>query len=123
MSHANFTSPREAARAFTPKLAEFVDTTLYPQIWSDPALSLRDRSLVTVAALIAGGHLDELPAHLRRAVSNALTQEELSAAITHLAFYAGFPAAISASAAAHDTFADQHKSDPDTHHTAKETSA
>ncbi|VVD88511.1 4-carboxymuconolactone decarboxylase [Pandoraea communis] len=123
MSHENFTKPREAARAFTPKLAEFVDTTLYPQIWSDPALSLRDRSLVTVAALITGGYLDELPAHLRRAVNNGVTHEELSAAITHLAFYAGFPAAISASALAQDTLAAQHPSGSDTPHTTQETSA
>jgi hypothetical protein len=70
MSHANFSSPREAARAFTPKLAAFVDDTLYPKIWNDPALALRDRSLITVAALIAEGHLDELPSHLRRALAN-----------------------------------------------------
>ncbi|WP_144109768.1 carboxymuconolactone decarboxylase family protein [Paraburkholderia sp. BCC1886] len=103
MSHPDFSSPREAARAFTPDLAAFVDTTLYSQIWSDPSLSPRERSLVTVAALIAGGHLDELPAHLRRAVSNGVTREQLAAAITHLAFYAGFPAAISASAVAQAT--------------------
>ncbi|MET1533507.1 carboxymuconolactone decarboxylase family protein [Burkholderia sola] len=103
MSHTHFDSPREAARAFTPTLAAFVDDTLYPRIWSDPALAPRDRSLVTVAALIAGGHLDELPAHLRRALANGVTREELSAAITHLAFYAGFPAAISASAVAQAT--------------------
>jgi 4-carboxymuconolactone decarboxylase len=107
MSHADFISPREAARAFTPKLSAFVDETLYPRIWSDPALSPRDRSLVTVAALIAGGHLDELPSHLRRAVDNGVTQEELAAAITHLAFYAGFPAAISASAVAQATLGPQ----------------
>jgi 4-carboxymuconolactone decarboxylase len=104
MSHANFSSPREAARAFTPKLAAFVDVTLYPQIWSDPALAPRERSLITVAALIAGGHLDELPSHLRRALANGVTRDELAAAITHLAFYAGFPAAISASAVAQATF-------------------
>ena len=103
MSQTDFSSPREAARAFTPKLSEFIDDTLYPRFWNDAALSPRDRSLITVAALIAGGHLDELPAHLRRAVANGLTQEALSAAITHLAFYAGFPAAISASAVAQAT--------------------
>ncbi|WP_460043150.1 carboxymuconolactone decarboxylase family protein [Pseudomonas sp. S2_H01] len=103
MSNINFSSPREAARAFTPTLSQFVDTTLYPVIWSDPALSQRDRSLITVAALIAGGHVEELPAHLRRAVTNGVTREELSAAITHLAFYAGFPAAITASAIANAT--------------------
>ena len=61
MSAINFSSPREAARAFTPKLSQFVDSTLYPQVWSDPALSPRDRSLITVAALIAGG--TELTGH------------------------------------------------------------
>lgn len=109
MPHANFNSPREAARAFTPKLAAFVDDTLYPQIWNDAALAPRERSLITVAALIAGGHFDELPAHLRRAVVNGATHDELSALITHLAFYAGFPAAISASAIAQATFSETDK--------------
>jgi 4-carboxymuconolactone decarboxylase len=103
MSNINFSSPREAARAFTPKLSQLVESTLYPLVWSDPALSARDRSLITVAALITGGHAEELPAHLRRAMDNGVTREELSAAITHLAFYAGFPAAITASAIASAT--------------------
>ncbi len=59
--------------------------------------------MITIAALIAGGHADELPAHLRRAISNGVTAPELAEVITHLAFYAGFPAAISASAIAHAT--------------------
>lgn len=104
MSTINFNSPREAARAFTPKLSQFIDTTLYPQVWGDPALSPRDRSLITVAALIAGGHSEELPAHLRRALDNGVLQSEISAAITHLAFYVGFPGAITASAIANATF-------------------
>jgi 4-carboxymuconolactone decarboxylase len=105
MSHPDFQSPREAARAFTPKLSEFVDNVLYPQIWGDADLSPRDRSLVTVAALVALGKTDELPAHLRRAIANGVTSVELSGLITHLAFYAGFPAAISASAVANATLA------------------
>ena len=104
MSTLDFSSPREAARAFTPKLSQFVETTLYPQVWNDPALSPRDRSLITVAALIAGGHTEELPSHLRRAVANGVTHTEIAAAITHLAFYVGFPGAITASALAHATF-------------------
>jgi 4-carboxymuconolactone decarboxylase len=67
-------------------------------------LSKRDRSLVTVAALIAMGRREELPAHLRRAEEHGVTRAELSALITHLAFYAGFPAAITASAIADATF-------------------
>ncbi|WP_322076103.1 carboxymuconolactone decarboxylase family protein [Burkholderia cepacia] len=118
MSHTHFDSPREAARAFTPTLSAFVDDTLYPRIWSDPSLAPRDRSLVTVAALIAGGHLDELPAHLRRALTNGVTRKELSAAITHLAFYAGFPAAISASVVAQATLGAQPRPDDLAGHSA-----
>ena len=103
MSTIDFSSPREAARAFTPELSEFIDHTLYPMIWDDPALAARDRSLITVAALIAAGHTDELPAHLRRAIDNGVTRKELSAAITHLAFYVGLPAAITSSAIAQAT--------------------
>ncbi|SEK10895.1 carboxymuconolactone decarboxylase family protein [Achromobacter sp. NFACC18-2] len=111
MSNIDFSRPREAARAFTPALSAFVDNTLYPDFWNDPALAPRDRSLITVAALIAAGHTDELPAHLRRAVENGLTQAELSAVITHLAFYVGFPAAITASAIAQATLAESHHND------------
>jgi len=103
MSHIDFTSPREAARAFTPKLTALVEAPLYADVWADPALSRRDRSLITVAALIVGGHANELPAHLKRATENGVTPPELSALITHLAFYAGFPAAITASAIARAT--------------------
>ncbi len=103
MSGPSFASPREAARAFTPRLSEFVETPLFDTVWADPALSKRDRSLVTVAALIALDRPNELAAHLRRAVDNGLSKAELSAAITHLAFYAGFPAAIDASAIASET--------------------
>jgi len=99
----DFSSPREAARPFTPQIAQFIEETLFPQVWGDATLSPRERSLITVAALIAGHHANELPAHLRRAVQNGLSKAELSAAITHLAFYAGVPAAVSASAIANAT--------------------
>jgi 4-carboxymuconolactone decarboxylase len=96
-------SPREAARAFTPKLSQLTESPLYDIVWEDKDLSKRDRSLATVAALVALGNSDELPSHLHRAISNGVTRSELSALITHLAFYAGFPAAISASAIAAET--------------------
>ncbi|WP_313331204.1 carboxymuconolactone decarboxylase family protein [Sphingobium yanoikuyae] len=105
MSQIDFTSPREAARAFTPQLTAFVEEPLYSQVWNDPALSKRDRSLITVAALITLHASQELPAHLRRARDNGVTDAELSALITHLSFYAGFPAAITASAIAAATLA------------------
>jgi 4-carboxymuconolactone decarboxylase len=93
-------SPREMARAFTPKLTQLVENPLYSDVWSDPSLSARDRSIATVAAVIALYRPEELPAQLRRAIDNGVTRDELSALITHIAFYAGFPAAISASAIA-----------------------
>jgi 4-carboxymuconolactone decarboxylase len=104
MHPIDFSSPRAAARHFTPKLADFVEEPLYSAVWSDPDLSPRDRSLVTIACLIALNHADELPAHLRRGIANGLTKTGLAAAITHLAFYAGFPAAITASAHASAAF-------------------
>jgi alkylhydroperoxidase/carboxymuconolactone decarboxylase family protein YurZ len=63
-------SPREMARAFTPQLAKLVENPLYSDVWADPALSPRDRSIATVAALIALFRPEELPAHLRRARDN-----------------------------------------------------
>jgi 4-carboxymuconolactone decarboxylase len=103
MNEEDKASPREAARAFTPELTALVESPLYSDVWKDERLSPRDRSLITVAALVAMPRLDELPAHLHRAVEHGVTHVELSALITHLAFYAGFPAAISASATARDT--------------------
>jgi 4-carboxymuconolactone decarboxylase len=110
MKTIDFSSPRDAARAFTPELAELVDHPLYSDVWGDPALGPRERSLITVAALVALGHADELPSHLKRAMQNGVTRSELAAAITHLAFYAGFPAAISASACASAVLADPSRS-------------
>ena len=93
----------EDVRTVAPALEAYTQERLYGDVWKRPDLTPRDRSLITVAALIAGGHSEELPAHLHRAVSNGVTLNEISAAITHLAFYAGFPAAITASAIANAT--------------------
>ncbi len=94
------------AASFTPRLRELVDNPLYSDVWTDSALSPRDRSIATVAALVALYRPDELPAHLRLARHNGVTRDELAALITHLSFYAGFPAAISASAIAARTWSD-----------------
>jgi 4-carboxymuconolactone decarboxylase len=91
MEPLDFTSPREAARPFTPKLSALSESPLYDKVWEDSDLSKRDRSLITVAALVCLGRMDEFPAHLHRAIGNGVTETELAAAITHLAFYAGFP--------------------------------
>ncbi|WP_329103022.1 carboxymuconolactone decarboxylase family protein [Micromonospora sp. NBC_01699] len=90
----------DLSHAFTPRLAALVDNPLYSDVWTDPALSPRDRSLATVAVLAALYRPDELPEHLRRAIDNGVTRDEIAALLTHVAFYAGFPAAISAAAIA-----------------------
>lgn len=80
----------------TPKLAELTDTVLFGDVWERPGLSKRDRSLATVAALIALNRPDQLRSHLRIALINGVKKEELVEVITHLAFYSGWPNAISA---------------------------
>lgn len=89
---------------FAPKLAELTDNVLYGDIWERPELSKRDRSLVTVAALIALNRPDQLRSHLVKARENGLTQAELIETITHLAFYSGWPNAVSAIAVAREVF-------------------
>jgi 4-carboxymuconolactone decarboxylase len=92
----------EAADRFTPELMELVGDPLYSTVWADERLSPRDRSIATLAALTVLYRPDELPAHLRLGIANGLTVQEISALITHIAFYGGFPAAISASRIAAD---------------------
>jgi 4-carboxymuconolactone decarboxylase len=89
---------------FAPKLAELTDNVLYGDVWERPELSKRDRSLVTVAALIALNRPDQLRSQLRIARENGVTQQELIETITHLAFYAGWPNAVSAIAVAREVF-------------------
>jgi 4-carboxymuconolactone decarboxylase len=89
---------------FAPKLAELTDTVLYGDVWERPELSKRDRSLATVAALIALNRPDQLRSHLRIARQNGVTQEELIETITHLAFYAGWPNAVTAIGVAREVF-------------------
>lgn len=78
------------------KLAQLTDDIVFGDIWERPELSKRDRSLITVAALLALYRHEQLPGHLERALVNGVTREELIETITHLAFYAGWPAAHSA---------------------------
>jgi 4-carboxymuconolactone decarboxylase len=99
--------PRPSQRAigdFSPKLAEITDNVLYGDVWERPQLSKRDRSLVTVAALIAMNRPDQLRSHLTRARENGVTLEELIETITHMAFYAGWPNAITAMTVAREVF-------------------
>ena len=89
---------------FAPKLVSLTTDVLFADIWERAELAPRDRSLITVAALIATGSTEQLPGHLARAQANGLTRTELKEVITHLAFYAGWPKAMSAMAVAKREF-------------------
>src|SRR5512140_1625563 len=99
--------PRPSQRAigdFAPKLADLTDNVLYGDVWERPELSKRDRSLVTVAALIAMDRPEQLRSHLVKARENGVKQEEVVETITHLAFYAGWPNAVTAITVAKEVF-------------------
>jgi 4-carboxymuconolactone decarboxylase len=98
-----FGGGRRAIGDIAPKLAALTDDVLFDDVWNRPELSARDRSLITVTALIAGGHPEQLY-HLGRALENGVTRTELVEAITHLAFYSGWPAAMSAATTAREVF-------------------
>jgi 4-carboxymuconolactone decarboxylase len=87
-----------------PKLAELTDDVLFADVWERPGLDKRDRSLVTCAALIALGRTEQMTFHFPRALANGVTEDELVELVTHLAFYAGWPAAMSAVTKLRDTF-------------------
>src|SRR6266566_3731510 len=89
---------------FVPKLMELNEKVLFGDIWERPGLSPRDRSLITVATLVALYRTNELPFHLKKALDNGITKDELAELITHLAFYAGWPTASSAVAIARRVF-------------------
>jgi 4-carboxymuconolactone decarboxylase len=87
---------------FAPALIAFTDDVLFGQVWEREVLSPKERSLITVASLVTSGNVDQLVYHLRRARDNGATDDELVEAITHLAFYAGWPKAMAAMAVAKD---------------------
>lgn len=99
------TSPaRERIRGTVPKLAEISDTLIYGEVWERPQLSKRDRSLITVGALMAMGREAQLEGHIARALQNGVTKDEISEVITHLAFYSGWPTAMTAALVAKGVF-------------------
>lgn len=87
---------RTALGQFAPKLVELTEDVLFGDVWERPGLSKRDRSLITCAALVALGKTEQMDFHFPAAIKNGVTQEELVEMITHLAFYAGWPNAMSA---------------------------
>jgi 4-carboxymuconolactone decarboxylase len=91
---------------FAPGIVHFTDDVLFGEVWTRPQLAARDRSLITVASLLTGGNVEQLTFHLAYAKDNGVTEEELIELITHLAFYAGWPKAMSAMAVAKQVFAE-----------------
>jgi 4-carboxymuconolactone decarboxylase len=83
------TSPRTIAQEVAPKMAELSANVLFGDVWERPQLSKRDRSLITVAALVALYRTDQLRGHIGRALDNGVTKEEIGEVITHMAFYSG----------------------------------
>ena len=100
------TAAQKLVGDIAPKLAELTDDVLFGDVWARPELARRDRSLITVAALVTNGSTEQLVGHLRIAKVNGLTEPELVEAIVHLAFYAGWPRAMSAVAVAKRVFAE-----------------
>jgi 4-carboxymuconolactone decarboxylase len=104
-----------------PRLTEITDRVLFDDVWQRPGLSPRDRSLITVATLIAGYRQNELPFHLKKALENGVTREEIIEMITHLAFYSGWPTASTALTIARQVFGEtaQNQTTPKEHENAE----
>ena len=97
-------SPRNAMQEVAPRLAELSADVLFGDVWERPGLSKRDRSLITVAALTALYRTDQLRGHIRRALDNGVTKDEIGEVITHMAFYGGWPTAANAAQVAKAVF-------------------
>jgi len=95
---------QELVGEIAPKLASLTDEVLFGDVWERPGLRKRDRSLITVATLVALNRTEQLRFHLQRAVENGVTKDELVELITHLAFYSGWPTAMSAMLIAKEVF-------------------
>jgi 4-carboxymuconolactone decarboxylase len=95
---------QELLGEIAPKLLELTEKVLFGDVWERPGLSKRDRSLITVAALIAMNRTQQLPFHMERALRNGVTRDELVEVITHMAFYSGWPTAVSAATIAKEVF-------------------
>ncbi|MBV9118355.1 MAG: carboxymuconolactone decarboxylase family protein [Acetobacteraceae bacterium] len=98
---------RDRVRETVPKLIDVTEKTLFGDIWERKELSKRDRSLITCAVLVATYRPEQLKGHLSRALFNGVTKEELSELITHVAFYGGWPAAMTAANVAREVFAEE----------------
>ncbi len=106
MAHtsSSVATAREKARKVAPKLIDLTENVLFGDVWERPGLSKRDRSLITVASLMSTYRPEQLRVHLQRALDNGVTKEEIGELITHLAFYSGWPTAMTAATIANDVF-------------------
>jgi 4-carboxymuconolactone decarboxylase len=95
---------RDAVRAVVPKMIDLTEKVLFGDVWERPGLAKRDRSLIVCATLIATYRPEQLKGHLQRALDNGVTKEEISEMITHLAFYSGWPASMTAANVAREVF-------------------
>lgn len=95
---------QETMGDLAPKLVELTDKVLFGDIWERKELSKRDRSLITVAALVALNRTEQLRFHLKKALENGVKKQELIEEITHLAFYSGWPTAMNAMMIAKEVF-------------------
>jgi 4-carboxymuconolactone decarboxylase len=100
------TARRNPYSDIAPALGDYTDNVLFGDVWERPGLSKRDRSLITVATLVALYRTNERPHHLQRALDNGVSRDELIEVITHLAFYAGLPTANTAVTIARRVFED-----------------
>ncbi len=104
MANPPSSASRDRVRDTVPKLIELTENVLFGDVWERPDLSKRDRSLIVCAVLTATYRPEQLKGHLQRALDNGLTKAELSEMITHVAFYAGWPAAMTAANVAREVF-------------------
>lgn len=109
MAKAPPSQARDRLKPHFPALVDYTNDVVYASLWERKGLSKRDRSLVTVAMLAATYRPNQLKTHVKRALDNGVTREEVAEVITHAAFYAGWPAAMTAAHAATDVYEGKEK--------------
>ena len=111
MAKAPPSAKRDRIKAFVPALVDYTNDVVYGDLWERPGLSKRDRSLVTLAALIATYRPEQVESHLTRTIGNGVTKDEITEVITHLAFSAGWPSAMSAAQLAYTVLVESQKAE------------
>ena len=106
MAKAPASAHRDRIKPHFPSLVEYTHEMVYGVVWERPGLSKRDRSLITVAALVATHRPMQLKSHIKRALDNGVTRAEIEEIVTHMAFYAGWPAAMTAAQTTVDVYDD-----------------